>query len=187
MITPLQLDAFLWIAWSGAWFAAGMFARRNKSIEGRLIRLQHVVPTVIGFVLIFHDRRHPWIAGPVYRRRGVEWLGFAMTLAGLAHAVWARVHLGRYWSGMITLKEGHRLIRSGPYRLTRHPIYTGFLLAALGSAISAGTGDALIGIAIMVVAYLIKIRREEAVLTREFGDEYAQFRAEVAALVPLVY
>jgi protein-S-isoprenylcysteine O-methyltransferase Ste14 len=99
----------------------------------------------------------------------------------------ARIHLGKYWSGVITLKEGHRLIRSGPYRLARHPIYTGFLTANLGTAITASSGDAFLGFALILVAFLIKIHREEKVLAGEFGDEYTRFRREVAALVPMLY
>ncbi|HEY7116130.1 MAG TPA: isoprenylcysteine carboxylmethyltransferase family protein [Tepidisphaeraceae bacterium] len=149
--------------------------------------MMHVLPLVAAFLLIFHHFGRGLIYGRLYDSRPLELVGVAMTLAGHSLAVWARVHLGRYWSGMITLKEDHELIRTGPYRWARHPIYSGFLLAVLGSAIAAGTGDAFIGFGLILIALLIKMRREEALMTREFGEQYQRFRREVAALVPFVY
>ena len=86
----------------------------------------------------------------------------------------------------ITLKHGHELIRSGPYRIVRHPIYTGFTSAALGTAITATTGDALVGFALLLASCLVKIRREERFLTAEFGDTYRRFQAEIPMLVPFL-
>jgi protein-S-isoprenylcysteine O-methyltransferase Ste14 len=71
--------------------------------------------------------------------------------------------------------------------LARHPLYTGFLTACLGTTITASTGDALIGFAVILIAFLIKMRREETLLIGEFGEEYVQFRKEVPALVPMLY
>jgi Isoprenylcysteine carboxyl methyltransferase (ICMT) family len=99
-------------------------------------------PLMIGAFLIFHSRNHHVIYGQFYDDRAVEYAGTAITILGLLFSVWARIHLGQYWSGIITLKEGHKLIRSGPYRFVRHPIYTGFITAMTGSAISMATGDA---------------------------------------------
>jgi protein-S-isoprenylcysteine O-methyltransferase Ste14 len=186
-MSPLQLQILLWIAWSIVWTVAGFFVHRTRTAEGKLIRFQHLLPVAIAFVLMMHNPRRPFFIGRLYDSETVRWLGAAITFAGMAFAVWARIHLGRFWSGVITLKEGHRLIRSGPYRLARHPIYTGFLTANLGTAITASTGDAFMGFAIVLIAFLIKIRREEKVLAGEFGDEYTQFRKEVAALLPMVY
>jgi protein-S-isoprenylcysteine O-methyltransferase Ste14 len=123
----------------------------------------------------------------LYNNPGSRYAGDAITFFGLLFTVWARVHLGLYWSGEITLKVGHRLIRTGPYRLVRHPIYTGFLLAALGSAISAATGDALLGAVLVILALVVKLRREESLLIGEFGDEYRQFKLQTPALLPLIY
>ena len=110
-----------------------------------------------------------------------------MTIGGILFAVWARWHLGRYWSGTITLKEGHKLIRTGPYRFARHPLYTGFLTAVLGSAVTAARVDGFIGFALVLISIVIKMRREEALTTREFGDEYRRFKEQVPALLPLIY
>ena len=93
-----------------------------------------MIPLGAGFWLIFHSDK-PYFAGWLYDSPAIGWTGTALTAAGLLFTVWARTHLGKYWSGIITLKQVHKLIRTGPYRIVRHPIYTGFLTAALGSAI----------------------------------------------------
>lgn len=160
---------------------------KTASSEGVLLRSSHLVPLVLGFVLIFSPglirlSRHD-MGGGVF----IEVLGASITIVGLLFAVWGRLHLGKYWSGIITLKEGHKLIRTGPYRMVRHPLYMGFLLGALGSAITAHSIDAFVGFGIMLVAYLAKIRREEALLTQQFGDEYATFKREVKTLIPYVF
>jgi protein-S-isoprenylcysteine O-methyltransferase Ste14 len=182
----LRLNAWFWIAWSAYWFVAAWFVNRTKSSEGLLVRLQHLGPLALGFFLIFHFG-HPLLFGRMDDGRWIPPLATAATAGGLLFTVWSRIHLGRYWSGIVALKEDHRLVRTGPYRFVRHPLYTGFLFAALGSALTAETGDALAGLLILLAAYLVKMRREEAILTREFGEEYLRFKKEVPALVPFVY
>ena len=182
----LILSACAWVVWSAYWFIVALSVNASKSSEGWLLRMQHLVPLAVGFLLIFHGG-HPFIYGRLHHANWLSLVGLALTVLGLLFSVWGRLHLGKYWSGIITLKEGHELIRSGPYRLVRHPLYTGFLLAVLGSALTAGTGDALAGFLLIFIAYLIKVRREEAVLSREFGDQYVRFKQEVAALCPFVY
>jgi len=183
-LSPLSLNAWIWIVWFLYWLAAAYFVQATKASEGMLGRMQHLVPLLGGFALIFNDPAHPLIYGRWHHSAAGAYAADALTAAGLLIAVWGRLHLGRYWSGMVTLKEGHRLIRTGPYRFVRHPLYTGFIAAVLGSTLAAGTGDALAGFVVILIAYLIKLRREEALLTREFGDEYLRFKKEVPALVP---
>jgi protein-S-isoprenylcysteine O-methyltransferase Ste14 len=137
-------------------------------------------------MLIFYRPRHPYIYGLLLHRVAWKVAGVGLTFAGMAFMVWARVHLGRYWSGYVTLKEGHRLIRTGPYALVRHPIYTGFLTAALGSALVAGSGDAFVGLVLIFIAFVLKIPREEAILKREFGEEFEQFARDIPRLIPFV-
>jgi protein-S-isoprenylcysteine O-methyltransferase Ste14 len=176
----------MWLAWAAYWFVAASFVQRARTSERWTGRLQHRLPLVLGYLLIFHGRHPTLFPGGYGVGHGIGYLADVVTAGGLLFAVWARVHLGRYWSGTVTLKEGHRLIRTGPYALVRHPIYTGMLTGALGSAVAAGTVDALVGVAIILAAFLVKLRREETLLSGEFGDEYARFKADVPALVPAV-
>lgn len=113
--------------------------------------------------------------------------GASLTLAGIAFSLWARFRLGRNWSGAVTLKQDHQLIRSGPYSIVRHPIYSGFLLALTGTAIARGTVSALIGVGAATVTLWLKSRTEEAFMTDQFGSEYLEYKREVKALIPFIW
>jgi protein-S-isoprenylcysteine O-methyltransferase Ste14 len=112
--------------------------------------------------------------------------GLAVTCAGLGFAVMARVHLGKNWSGRPVIRENHTIIRTGPYTLVRHPIYTGLLTAVLGTSIATGSFLSFFITFVLFVAFIIKIRMEEQFLLEEFGEEYARYRREVKALIPFV-
>jgi len=112
------------------------------------------------------------------------WSGAAITAAGLMFCVWARHYLGENWSQAVTVKEGHELIQSGPYRLVRHPIYTGLLLAFAGSAIARGEWRGLLAVALMFVTLWNKLRLEEKWMREQFGESYENYCRRVSALVP---
>src|SRR5262245_39648211 len=107
-------------------------------------------------------------------------------LAGLATTIWARRTIGENWSASITLKEGHELIQAGPYRFVRHPIYTGVLLMALGTAIISFRTRAFAGLALVFARFWFKLRTEEALMTETFPDEYPRYKSRVKALVPWI-
>jgi protein-S-isoprenylcysteine O-methyltransferase Ste14 len=114
------------------------------------------------------------------------WSGAAVTAGGLLFSVWARRHLGRNWSQSVTVKEGHELITSGPYALVRHPIYTGLLLAFVGCAVARGEWRGLLAVVLVFDALWRKLRLEEKWMGEQFGESYAAYCREVAALVPYV-
>jgi protein-S-isoprenylcysteine O-methyltransferase Ste14 len=112
----------------------------------------------------------------------------AIVQAGfLLLAVWARRHLGRNWSAEVRIAVDHQLVRTGPYRLLRHPIYTAMLGMFLGTAIASSQYHALIGLEILVVAYLRKTRLEEQILRQTFGADYDVYCRGTWALVPLLF
>ena len=98
----------------------------------------------------------------------------------------ARFFLGRNWSGIVTIKQGHTLVRKGPYRFVRHPIYTGLLLAIFGTALAIGEIRALIGAGLVFALFVHKISLEESFMTEQFGADYADYRRNVKALIPFV-
>jgi protein-S-isoprenylcysteine O-methyltransferase Ste14 len=114
------------------------------------------------------------------------WVGFGVTLAGMALAIWARRRLGPLWASWIDVKQDHRLVTDGPYRLLRHPIYAGIILAALGSGISDPDVGSVAGVSLIAVGFVVKLRREERFMAAEFGDEWRAWRARTWALVPFV-
>jgi protein-S-isoprenylcysteine O-methyltransferase Ste14 len=111
-------------------------------------------------------------------------LGIIITVIGLGFAVWARIHLGKNWSGRPGIKVDHALIRTGPYQFVRNPIYTGILFGYAGTATVIGELWAFFMILFILAVFLMKIRVEERFLLEEFGEAYIQYRKEVKALIP---
>ena len=114
-------------------------------------------------------------------------VGVLLTLTGIGLALWARFALGKNWSGTVTLKQDHVLVQSGPYGIVRHPIYSGFLLALLGTACLHGTLSAFFGVAIIALAFRLKSLTEESFMTEQFGQQYTAYKRTVKALIPFVW
>ncbi len=178
----------LWLAWLIYWWIASSGAKRTVRLESVGSRLAHVLPLTVAALLmalprvgipLLDERYIPW--SPI-----VYWSAAALTAAGLLFSVWARVHLGRNWSGTVTVKEEHALITTGPYALVRHPIYTGILAGFAGSALALGQWRGVIGLAIATAGLWRKWRLEESWMQETFGDAYSTYRKRVRAIIPYV-
>jgi len=112
-------------------------------------------------------------------------LGDILCAAGVAFAIWARVHLGRNWGMPMTLREGHELVTSGPYALVRHPIYTGFLLAMLGSAFAVDPYWIIIFV-LAGIYFICSARTEEKAMVKQFPGEYPAYMKRTKMLIPFV-
>lgn len=178
----------LWLLWALYWFVAARDVKTTRRSESAASRWAHMGPLLLAAVLFaLPPRPWPWLfARFVPATAAGFWSGVALVVAGLGFAVWARVVLGRNWSGIVTLKQDHELIRSGPYAIVRHPIYTGLLAAFAGSALALGEWRGLLALVIVCVALWRKLRLEERWLAEIFGDSYTRYRREVAALVPFL-
>src|SRR5580658_3945397 len=151
-----------WWSFVAYWTVSALWVRKTKVMEPLLPRMIHSwVAIIAGLMLVFRGFLPKLMNRELWPQNEFSfWTGAVVMLAGLGFAVWARIHLGRYWSGAITLKEGHRLIRSGPYQFVRNPIYTGILTGVAGTAIALGTVCGLIVLAILFGDYSWKIHRE---------------------------
>jgi protein-S-isoprenylcysteine O-methyltransferase Ste14 len=183
---PGFLISALWLVWLVAWLLAARRTATTVVRQSRSARVSHSLPIWIGAALLFlHPRRVEILQQPLLPQRAwFVWIGVAVVAIGLGFAGWARVHLGRFWSGMVTIKAEHTLIRTGPYALTRHPIYTGLLVALAGTALARNTVGALLGFFLFLVGFMLKIRQEERLLLEHFGGVYRAYQDEVPALVP---
>jgi protein-S-isoprenylcysteine O-methyltransferase Ste14 len=178
----LAVCAATLVLFSVYWEVAARTAAPAKSSESRFSRGIHVFLVNIAMLLVMAPVRGLGRYLPV--STVIMAAGVVVMAAGTVLAVWARVHLGRNWSGEIAIKVEHQLIRSGPYRFLRHPIYTGLLAMYVGPAIVTGEWLALIGVVMAGLAYWRKIRLEEAALEVAFGSEYDAYRRATWALVP---
>ncbi|MBN3851783.1 isoprenylcysteine carboxylmethyltransferase family protein [Paraburkholderia sp. Ac-20340] len=177
-----------WLLWLAYWIATAQAVKTTARKEARSARTWQSIPLIVGGALVILPDPSFDALLPDWSHLGaVQFGGLALLVAGLLFSVWARLHLGTNWSVSVTLKEGHELIRSGPYALVRHPIYTGCLIALAGSAVIGETWRGALGVVLIFASLAFKVRVEESWLTGHFGDAYARYRREVAALIPGIY
>ncbi|KWN01964.1 isoprenylcysteine carboxyl methyltransferase [Burkholderia ubonensis] len=177
-----------WAAWLAYWIATSKAVKATVRKEASRSRTLQSIPLIAGGALIILPDPTWQALTPDWQRFGLQSAaGLAVLIAGLLFSVWARRHLGTNWSVSVTLKDGHELVRSGPYALVRHPIYTGCLLALVGAALLGGEWRGALGVLLVFASLAYKVRVEESWLTGHFGAAYAQYRREVAALIPGFY
>lgn len=173
----------IWCVFTVYWDIAARNSAAAKKSESGSSRRLHLLMVNAGLLLVL-------IRVPGLRQRFLpNWMpivaaGLTIQTAFGFFGVWARRHLGVNWSGEIAIKVDHRLVRTGPYRKIRHPIYTAMLGMFVGTAIVSGELHALIGTALGAFAYWRKIRLEEKNLEEAFGPDYAAYRRESWALLP---
>jgi protein-S-isoprenylcysteine O-methyltransferase Ste14 len=183
----IYIDA-AWIVVGIVWLAGAVRTKRTISAQSIGSRLLQLSFGTAAFVLLFNSSA---AVGPLAWRfvpdsAAIAYTGLALTLAGTGFAIWARAILGRNWSAIVTIKEDHQMIQSGPYAVVRHPVYSGFLLAVLGSALALGEVRGLMAFALAFVAWWFKSRLEEKFMEQKFGAEYAAYKQRVKALIPFI-
>jgi protein-S-isoprenylcysteine O-methyltransferase Ste14 len=178
----------MWIAWGLYWILSARSVKIPVRRESTLSRWAHYGPLILsGWLLL--DGGHSWLPlrAPFMARSDTSlWIAAGVTATGLMFTIWARRRLGRNWSGSVTIKADHELITTGPYRVTRHPIYTGLLVALAGSAMVAGEVRGLIAFGIAFAALWRKLKLEERFMHEQFGQAYIDYQRQVAAIVPIL-
>jgi protein-S-isoprenylcysteine O-methyltransferase len=180
---------YLWLTLGMVWLVGALTAKRTERRQSPVSLLLLITPEIAAFSLLFG--RHAWTA---WLQRSLvsqgflfaAWAGLALTAVGILFAIWARLWIGRNWSGRVTIKEQHELIQGGPYAIVRHPIYSGFLLAILGTAIIHGEVRSFLALPVAAIGWTFKLRLEESFMTQQFGAAYVDYKRRVKALVPFV-
>jgi protein-S-isoprenylcysteine O-methyltransferase Ste14 len=181
----LHLAGRMWSVWVVLWMALAFFSKSTKRRETRGERLQHILPIALGCLLLFDDRFGGWLARRVIPENPVLLaVLLAFTAAGLLFSFWPRFALGRNWSSEVTIKTGHELVRKGPYRRIRHPIYTGLLAAFLSTALLQGLVSGLLAFLLVAGGIYRKALREERFLAQEFGEGFAEHRKHTGMFLP---
>jgi len=177
--------AACWGALALAWLLGAIFyesqapAERTRSWFGSALWPGLVITLALAFAI----PRADWNAVALHAA-WIRILGLAILVGGTAFAIWARLALGAMWSATPAVKEEHKLRTSGPYRVTRHPIYTGMLAMLLGTGLLTGDGRILLAFPVYVVLVEIKLHIEERLMLAEFPDDYPRYRRQVPQLVP---
>ena len=197
VITSLALTC--WAIFLILFLATALFTKRTFVRQSFPSRLAYGIPLVIAFLLFVQGMSGLSAPGvrtgqPIYplyvqvlpHTTLLSVAGLLLTVAGLLLALWARAILGTNWSGSVTLKEDHELVERGPYAYVRHPIYSGVILMALGTAIVVGTLGVILGVPLLFISCWIKLKQEESLLIGHFGEEYPEYMTRVKALIPYV-
>ncbi len=175
----------MWLAWALYWFVNAFGNKRSVYTQSWGSRLSYIAFGFASAFLIVHvDATHVQI----FRENlATQLAGIAACVAGFAITIWARIILGGNWSGLITLKENHELVRSGPYRFARHPIYSGVILAVIGTELALNpTLSGPLLVVLMAAALKVKSLGEEKVLKQQFPESYPEYQRQVKPLVPFV-
>ncbi len=185
-LTLWQIELIPWYLFVIVWVVAGLWVKTTKTAEPLSSRLTYGSLMAAGFYLLFSHRPLIGLLGTRFIS-DAHWVLIAaivLTFAGVILAIWARLILGENWSARVTRKVDHDLIRSGPYAFVRHPIYSGLLLASIGTAIFIGEWRGVVAIPLILLSETVKARREEKFMLAEFGDAYSQYRNDTGFLIP---
>jgi protein-S-isoprenylcysteine O-methyltransferase Ste14 len=175
-----------WLVFGVYWIASAFRVRKKIKREPATQALARIVLLCVAFILFYSSDPRFGILNERFipHREWIRGLGAALTVAGVTFAIWARYHIGQYWSGAVALKVGHQLIRTGPYSRIRHPIYTGILLALTGTTLLIGQYRAIVALAIWVIGLTWKASREEALLAGEFGPAFEEHKRLTGFFLP---
>jgi protein-S-isoprenylcysteine O-methyltransferase Ste14 len=176
----------LWLIFFGYWGIAGRNAAPTESSESAGSTQFHQV--ALGLTLLLLILPFPGLTARYLPDSNLTLaLGLMIQAGFILLAVWARRHLGRNWSAEVRIAVDHQLVRTGPYRTIRHPIYTAILGMFVGTAVASGEIHSVVALIIMAALYVRKTRLEEQILGKTFGTEYDNYRRDSWALVPLVF
>lgn len=176
-----------WIVFLVYWLASAQRVKAIAEKQSLLSALAHRLPVGLGWwLLAFPLLPPPMNQVLIPRTDWMDVIGGIICVYGLFVTIWARRTLAGNWSSDVTFKQGHELVRTGPYRFVRHPIYTGLLIMSLGTAIGIGQLRCWLAIVVVGIGFWIKLKQEERLLLRHFPNEYPAYQKQVKALVPFV-
>jgi protein-S-isoprenylcysteine O-methyltransferase Ste14 len=177
---------FAWIVFVVYWIISAIKTRATREKESFTSRFAVLLLEGVGYLLIFSGSTGIGFLGTRFISRTMAGaiLGVVLIWAGVGLAIWARYHLAEYWSARITIKEDHQLIRTGPYSHLRHPIYSGLILATIGSALVIDEWRCVLGVCLVLTGYCFKASKEETMLTQQFGDAFREHQKHAGFLIP---
>lgn len=177
----------MWAAFIIVWLISALTTKRAaRRAWWRLWWLRLGALAVIFIVLRYESARGHgnFISGMVFNAP-LNILGLLLAAAGVGLAVWARFYLGSNWGMPMSLRQGHELVTTGPYALLRHPIYTGILLAAIGSSLINLWWLVLFFTSAIYFTYSTRV--EDKDMAEHFPETYGAYHARTYRLIPFVW
>ncbi len=172
--------AVAWAAFWLYWLVAAFSMKRGRVPWSRELAVRAAIAVIVGLLVrygAFRQRERPDVWQDV--------VGIVCLAAGLGFAVWARRHIGPNWGMPMTQKDRPELVTSGPYHLVRHPIYSGILLAVIGTAVALNV-TWLIGALLAGIYFVYSATVEERYLVEQFPDGYPTYKRSTKMLVPFL-
>ena len=187
-ISYLDITSYSWVVFVAYWIYAGLKTKKTIRRENTMTRTVYLILMILAFELMY---AHIFSIGLLSKRwtadtTFIDMAGVIINLIGVAFAITARRWIGTNWSGTVTVKKDHELITTGPYAMTRHPIYTGMLFGLIGAALILGEMRGLISVILFFVAIQMKMFTEEKFMQENF-KEYADYKRKTKKLIPLIY
>jgi protein-S-isoprenylcysteine O-methyltransferase Ste14 len=185
-MTTMQICSLIWTALLLVWMIAWLRTKPTQERAPLSSRLLYAIPVFIASWLLFSDNLpFTWLQSRIIPKNiYTESAAITLTALGNAFAIWARFYLGQNWSSAVSIKVDHKLIRTGPYTWVRHPIYSGLILAMIGTAIARREPRGLISIALLWLGFWIKSQMEEKYMRKTFGPQYEEYSQSTGALIP---
>jgi len=182
----LSICKWMWLAWILVWMIWAAQSKMTQDRESFGSVMSYGVFAWIGMIFLLNrNSLGAWGRSAVIPPSA--WMNTgAVVLAALGFAItfWARAILGSNWSGTVTVKVGHKLVRAGPYRWVRHPIYSGLILAFLGTLIALDQWRGVVALPLLWVAFAIKYLKEERAMRQTFGEQYIEYSQTTGAIFP---
>jgi protein-S-isoprenylcysteine O-methyltransferase Ste14 len=184
----IYVTAVCWGVFYVYWLASAFATKRTAAKESFISSQAYRIPVGLAAMVLVYAAQMPKplsaVAFPATTLVGV--LVIACSTAGLATCLWARTILGRNWSSVVMVKVGHELVQAGPYRFVRHPIYTGIILMFAAIVLLVGRVAGILAFGLFVYSFLLKLRREERLMLKQFPTTYPEYIKRTKLLVPFI-
>ena len=184
----LYITATCWGLFYVYWLASAFVTKRTAVRESFIGSLSYRLPVVLaGIVLVYAARMPKPMSAVIFpSTTPICVLVVAFSITGLVICIWARMTLGRNWSSEVVLKVDQELVQAGPYRFVRHPIYSGIILMFAAIVLLVGRMVGILAFSLFVYGFVVKLRREESLMLRQFPTTYAEYMKKTRRLVPSI-
>ena len=193
MVVSISIVGLCWLIFFIWWGVSALFTKKSVTKRGWWWRIYLMIVLILAFIFINKSKTNPGIAKELFINTFfvaaplISIIAAIFAVAGVSLAIWARIYLGRNWSGYVTYKKNHELVTSGPYKYIRHPIYSGVMLMLIGTWLSFPT-DWFSGLFIIyIIIFLWRTKREEKIMIRLFGKRYKDYMKRTKRLIPWIY